>query len=97
MGKFYLYKENFLTFPSGVYRRPSPLGFQILGHAVSSPADSKKELAGQSTKTKARTDRAEEFAAFLAKDAELNLFKMVPLTEDRLAKAKRLVKGERLD
>ena len=50
-----------------------------------------------STKTEARTDRAEEFAVFLAKDAELNLSKMVPLTEDRLVKAKRLVRGELLD
>ena len=98
MSRFNFFKEDLFRKDLGVYRRPAPMGFQVpADNASSSSVDSKEKAPNRSAKTKPRVDRAEEFAAFLANDAELNPSKMIPLTESKLARAKRLVKGEHVD
>ncbi len=101
MGRFYLFKETGfrLDLGFGVIRKHSPMGFQTLvdGHNAAS-RDFEGEVTEQSAKAKkTRVNRAEEFAAFLTSDAESNPSKMIPLTESRLARAKRLVKGVHID
>ncbi|KAM3100625.1 hypothetical protein ACKFKF_11390 [Phormidesmis sp. 146-12] len=101
MGRFYLFEGTGfrLDLSFGVIRKHSPMGFQTLvdSHDVT-PEDCKQEVTEQAAKAKkTKVDRSEEFAAFLTSDAESNPSEMIPLTESRLAKAKRLVKGVRIE
>jgi hypothetical protein len=53
--------------------------------------------AAKKTKASRRKARAEDFALLLADDAEKNFDKMIPLTKERVERARALLEGVELD